>query len=116
MAEELDLNKFRRQRQERPKEPEETKEQQIERLKSEIAGYEAKLNEPSALETFLAKSPEEKELQLAEMNQSLPDEERYSVEDYINELKSASHVPDVNSVRLAVARQKLERLQSGSNE
>ena len=116
MSEEFDLNKIRRQARERAEEkPKETKEQQIENLKATIATLEEKKKLRSNRETFLAKSHEEQEADLHTLHEGHPEtkESVPTIERYIEFIYGG---PDINEVRLAIAKQKLERLQAGSSE
>jgi hypothetical protein len=88
MAEELDLNKIRRQVKEKVEiKPEETKGQKIESLKAQITEFEEKEEKekgPSGLDMFLAKSREDQEAEVASFNQHQSEGHQFSLQEFID--------------------------------
>jgi hypothetical protein len=104
--EELDLNKLKRRKESVEKTPEE----RISELRNKIAECEAHLNDPSELDKFLALDPATQEERLHAANASLSGDDKYSRDDYIDELRKAGSEPSMWSLRLAAAKSELEEL------
>ncbi len=111
--EELDLNKLRQQRK---ASVEKTPEERISELRTRIAECEAHLNDPLEVDKFLALDSVAQEERLRAANASLPEDEKYTREDYINELRQADSGPSLWSLRLAAANLELEKLLKPSSE
>lgn len=107
-----DLNKLRRRQ---PEKPPKTIEQQVTALRTEIGELERQINEPSELEKFTALDPASQLEELNSANSTLPPEQQYSMQEFIDELHQAEIEPSIVRLRLAAAKRRLDRLLSASN-
>ncbi len=107
MSEKIDLNALRRDEHETL--PVKTKEERVAELEAKVARLEAESMRPTQAETFAQLSEEAQRAKLDSVNKTLPPEEQYSLEEYVQEI-SKSKGPDLNAVRLSAARAELKRL------
>ena len=89
----------------------ETREQEIDRLRSEIDKLE-KAGMSDAQKKFLALTPEEQQKQFDRENNSLPEDDKYrDVAEYVADL--APKGADINGLRIEVNKRRLEELLGG---
>lgn len=89
---------------------EKTKDEKISDLRTRIAELEEKIAAPSIAERFKGLSHEDQEAEITRINSTLPDEEKYSLEEYIQEISAPPKGPNIHKVRLQMAQTELEKL------
>ena len=90
---------------------EKTKDEKILELRSIIMELESKLKEEEKRkEEFMSMSAEGQELELAKIQSNLPEGEKYTLEEYLEELNSTKL--NVRKVRLEDTKRRLEQLLS----
>jgi chromosome segregation ATPase len=106
-----DLNRLRRPK---PKERPSGIEQQIADLRRQIQELERNRSEQTALVAFLALDATSRQARLDALNATLPPDDRYSLQDYVEELRQAEREPSITQLRLEAAKSKLAELQKSS--
>lgn len=107
----IDLNELARQaRESQSNTVEKTRDEKISDLRIKIAELEEKITAPSIAERFKTLSHEDQEAEIERIKSTLPNEEKYSLDEYLVEISTPPKWPNIHKARLQMAQSELDQL------